>query len=103
MPHNIVDYTPEFKQMNRELKDFLFANLYRHWRVMRMSNKAKRFLRELFQAFVEDTSILPRQTQARLAPNRENLYRVVCDYLAGMTDRYALQEYERLFNPMAKI
>jgi dGTPase len=101
MPHNLVSHTPEFAQLNRELKQFLYKNLYCHWRIMRMANKAKRILTELFNAYVEDPSILPQQTQAKL--EKENSYQVVCDYIAGMTDRYAIKEYERLFNPMVSV
>ncbi|RME48385.1 MAG: deoxyguanosinetriphosphate triphosphohydrolase [Caldilineae bacterium] len=101
LPANIVAYQPDFAELNRELKRFLYNNLYTHWRVMRMANKAQRLITELFNAFVEDPSILPQQTQAKL--NGENLHRVVCDYIAGMTDRYAIKEHERLFNPTASV
>jgi len=101
MPANIVSHRPDFAALNRELKTFLYKNLYSHWRVMRMANKAQRLITELFNAFVEDPSILPQQTQAKLTD--ETLYRVVCDYIAGMTDRYAIKEHERLFNPTASV
>ncbi len=93
----------------RELKDFLFARLYRHWRVVRMFKKAQRTLRRLFEAFEEDHRQLPAETLARLleaqpdarpgGPLSPQAYRVICDYLAGMTDRYALQEHQRLYDP----
>jgi dGTPase len=98
---NLIGYTAEFHTMNKALKRFLFENLYRHWRVMRMSNKAKRIIHDLFREFVADPSMLPVQTQARL--EHETLHRVICDYIAGMTDRFAQQEHERLFNPMAQV
>ena len=66
-----------------------------------MSNKAQRLITELFNAFIEDPSMLPFETQAKLAS--EDLHRVVCDYIAGMTDRYAIKEHERLFNPTASV
>jgi len=101
MPRNLVGYVPEFGRKNKELKKFLYQNLYTHWRVMRMANKAKRTLTELFTAFIEDPSILPAGTQTKL--ETESLHQVVCDYIAGMTDRYAIKEYERLFNPTATV
>ncbi|WP_408602451.1 deoxyguanosinetriphosphate triphosphohydrolase [Paraburkholderia guartelaensis] len=76
------------------LKRFLYRNLYRHYRVMRMANKARRVVKGLFEAFSEDPRLLPPpyQTQdAALQP------RLIAHYIAGMTDRYALKEYRRLF------
>ncbi len=101
MPHNLVGHDAAFAPKNRALKTFLYKNLYRHWRVMRMSNKARRLITELFNAFIDDPSMLPFETQAKLAT--EDRYRVVCDYIAGMTDRYAIKEHERLFNPNASV
>jgi dGTPase len=100
-PANVVTHSEAMQTANRELKDFLYKNLYRHWRVMRMASKAHRFLTQLFQLYTTDTSLLPWQTQARLKDER--IERVVCDYIAGMTDRYALQEYQKLFDPMEKV
>ncbi len=101
MPHNLVSHRDDFVEMHKELKRFLYKNLYSHWRVMRMANKANRLIAELFTAFIEDTSILPFQTQSKLKD--DNLYRVVCDYVAGMTDRFTIKEYERLFDPVASV
>lgn len=101
MPRNIVSHQDDFVEMHKELKRFLYKNLYSHWRVMRMANKANRLIAELFGAFIEDTSILPFQTQNKLKD--DNLYRVVCDYVAGMTDRFAIKEHKRLFDPAASV
>jgi len=101
LPANVVTYSEAMQTRNRELKDFLYKNLYRHWRVMRMASKASRFLSELFGLYVAEPWLLPWQTQARL--DDETLHRVVCDYIAGMTDRYALQEYQKLFDPMERV
>jgi dGTPase len=98
---NVVTYSEGMQAANRALKDFLYQNLYRHWRVMRMASKAQRFLTQLFELYVADPRLLPEQTQARL--ENETLQRVVCDYVAGMTDRYALQEYQKLFDPMERV
>jgi dGTPase len=99
------------QEKNRELKDFLYHNLYRHWRVMRMASKADRFLGQLFRLYVAEPLLLPQQVQDRLAvpeagdnaDENESVERVVCDYVAGMTDRYALQEYQKLFDPMERV
>ncbi|WP_206950904.1 deoxyguanosinetriphosphate triphosphohydrolase [Trinickia acidisoli] len=77
-----------------ELKRFLFKNLYRHYRVMRMSSKARRVIRGLFEAFSEDPRLLP---PAYLAEDEAAQPRLIAHYIAGMTDRYALKEYQRLF------
>jgi dGTPase len=101
LPSNVVTHSETMQAKSRELKDFLYKNLYRHWRVMRMASKAHRFLTQLVHLYVADPMLLPWETQARL--ESETLQRVVCDYIAGMTDRYALQEYLKLFDPMEKV
>lgn len=101
LPFNVVTHSEGMKAKNRELKDFLYKNLYRHWRVMRMASKAHRFLTQLFHLYVSEPKLLPSQTQARLED--EALHRIVCDYIAGMTDRYALQEHQKLFDPMERV
>lgn len=101
LPHNIAAHSPEVQQMDRQLKDFLFHNLYQHWRLMRMDMKARRFITELFNAYVNSPFILPQSVQKQI--NRRGLHRTVCDYIAGMTDRFALQEYNRLFDPLEKV
>jgi dGTPase len=101
LPSNVVAHSETFQPKNRELKDFLYKNMYRHWRVMRMANKANRFLTQLFNLYVAEPLLLPSQTQAHLED--EALHRVTCDYIAGMTDRYALQEYQKLFDPMERV
>lgn len=77
-----------------QLKRFLFKNLYRHYRVMRMASKAKRVIGGLFAAFSDDPRLLPPAYQAQDAARQT---RLIAHYIAGMTDRYALKEYRRLF------
>jgi dGTPase len=79
---------------SRELKRFLHANLYRHPRVLRTSAKAGRIVSDLFGAFLADPQLLPPDFQAR---SREDTPRAIADYIAGMTDRYAIREHQRLF------
>jgi len=97
----LVGYTPEMAEAVRELKAFLFKNLYRHYRVVRMGDKAGRILRDLFQSFAAEPAQLPPHYQARLA--QDGVFRVVCDYIAGMTDRFALDEHRKLFDPLVKV
>ena len=97
LDHNVVGFSDDYVTMNQQLKSFLFANMYQHYRVVRMQTKAERFIEELFNAYVEKPEILPKEVQAR-AQTRE-FYRTICDYLAGMTDRFALKEYSKLFDP----
>jgi dGTPase len=101
LAQNIVIHSDEVTGMDRQLKDFLYNNLYRHWRVMRMDLKARRVIGELFEAYTTSPVILPKAVQERAA--KKNLHRTVCDYIAGMTDRFALKEHNRLFNPTAQI
>jgi dGTPase len=101
LPENVVAFSAEMKEYNRALKDFLYQNLYRHYRVMRMAAKASRFIQELFGAYTAQPVQLPTEVQARIP--EEGLCRVVCDYVAGMTDRYALDEYRKLFEPYERL
>lgn len=98
LDHNVAGYSEDVLRRNRELKDFLYAKLYRHHRVVRMQKKAERILAELFQAYYDEPDMLPGQFQTLI--DQRGLERTVCDYLAGMTDRYAIEEHERLFNPL---
>jgi dGTPase len=93
---NLVGFNEPLQQNNRELKDFLYRNLYRHWRVLRMQTKAERFLFDLFEAYRAEPRILP--DSARKTIDEVGTERTICDYLAGMTDRFALDEHARLFD-----
>jgi dGTPase len=100
LPVNVVKYSAEFGKDIRQLKDFLYQRMYRHYRLMRMQTKAENFLSEVFEAYLKEPRMLPEHTQERL-PNAP-LERVITDYIAGMTDRYALDEWEKLFDPYRK-
>lgn len=99
-PTNVVGYSPDFGAKVRELKAFLYERMYRHYRLVRMQVKAERFISELFEAYMREPRMLPEDTQARL--DESPLPRVIADYIAGMTDRYALQEWEKLFDPYSR-
>lgn len=90
----LVAYSEALLVQLRELKAFLRENLYRHYQVLRMTNKARRIVSDLFAAFMDDPHILPPQYQAMA---RDDKARAIADYIAGMTDRYAMKEHRRLF------
>ena len=97
LPAPVVGFTAAMADANRAIKEFLFAHMYRHWQVNRMSNKARRVTEQLFTLLAEDVAMLPDEWRGRAGqgdPQRAAL--VVCDYVASMTDRFALDEYKRL-------
>lgn len=101
----LIGFSTAMLEQHLELKTFLRRNLYRHYRVHRMSLKAQRVISRLFEAFMDDVRILPPEYQKQAMQQRQNtgesgLARTVTDYIAGMTDRYAISEYERVFNPV---
>ncbi|MEW6163936.1 MAG: deoxyguanosinetriphosphate triphosphohydrolase [Pseudomonadota bacterium] len=91
----LVGFSAEMEAENRILKQFLREHLYRHYQVVRMTSKARRIIRELFGAFSADTRLLPPQYQS--SAGKDGLARAIADYIAGMTDRYAMKEHRRLF------
>jgi dGTPase len=97
----LAGYSTELGSQVRELKDFLYANMYRHYRVVRMGDKAARILRDLFQAYVDEPGQLPPRFQERFP--EDGVHRVVCDYIAGMTDRFATDEHLKLFDPTVRV
>jgi dGTPase len=90
----LVAYSAEMNEQQRALKKFLRIHLYRHYRVLRMSTKAQRIISDLFGIFMSDSRLLPPQFQNQAAHDRA---RAVADYIAGMTDRYAIREHRRIF------
>jgi dGTPase len=100
LKQNVVGYGEETQRRNRELKDFLYKKLYRHHRVVRMQVKAERIISDLFNAYRSEPAILPEHVQFFV--EKRGLERTICDYIAGMTDRYAVEEHQKLFNPSEK-
>ncbi len=100
LKHNVIGYSEDMQRRNREVKDFLYRRLYRHYRVVRMQVKAERIISELFNAYQSEPAILPDHVQRNI--QKHGLERTLCDYIAGMTDRYAIEEYQKLFNPSEK-
>lgn len=97
LPYNVIRFGDEMAQNNRELKDFLFKNLYQNHRVIRMQEKAERIINDLFTAYKKNSLMLPNHIQVRI--EKIGLERSICDYIAGMTDRFAIDEHRKLFDP----
>ncbi len=97
MTFNVVSFSEDMHRRNRQLKDFLYHNLYRHYRVVRMAVKAEQIITALFQAYQAEPAILPPHVQTWM--DTRGLERTICDYIAGMTDRYAIEEHQKLFDP----
>ncbi len=101
---SLIAFSEAMKERNLQLKRFLRKHLYRHYRVHRMSAKAAHVIRELFQAFNQDPRLMPDEAQEKASELRQRCgaagqARAVADYVAGMTDRYAIKEHERVYNP----
>jgi len=97
----VVSFSPEISEKSKKLKRFLMENLYRHFKVERMRVKAERYLSQLFETYIKHPTLLPRKYLKKMdSVGRE---RVVCDYIAGMTDRFALDEFKRLFEPYERV
>ena len=90
----LVAFSDEIRNEANVLKKFLFENLYRHVKVMRMTNKARRIVRELFSAFIQEPRLLPPDYRRN---DDQAQARAIADYIAGMTDRYAIREHHRIF------
>lgn len=98
----LIDFSDGLKKKRLPLRKFLKSELYNHYRVNRMSDKARRFIKEIFQAYIKNITMLPKEHQKKINKSN-NKYVVICDYIASMTDRYALDEHEKLFNPYKKV
>jgi dGTPase len=91
----LVAFSQDVGAQARQLKQFLFENLYRHYRVLRMTSKAGRIVNDLFAAFASDVRLLPDEHRAKAESGER--HRAIADYIAGMTDRYAIKEHRRLY------
>ena len=97
LPYNLVSFSEDMYRRNRQLMDFLYTKMYRHYRVVRMAIKAERIVSDLFLAYQKEASLLPDHIQSRI--DETGIERTICDYIAGMTDRYAIEEHNKLFEP----
>ncbi|MCX7698216.1 MAG: deoxyguanosinetriphosphate triphosphohydrolase [Candidatus Goldbacteria bacterium] len=111
--HPIVEFTPAMKEMHKDLKDFLYKNFYKHYKIIRMEHKAEKIIQDLFEIYLKrgiqqdnrkkylKVSILPPEVTKRIG--KDSLKRVICDYIASMTDRFIIDEYKKLFDPYEKV
>ena len=98
---SVAHFSEEITLRNLELKRFLFEHLYRHYKVDKMRVKAEIFITRLFETYLQYPNLLPPKYRQR--SERFGLERTTCDYIAGMTDRFALDEYKRLFEPYERV
>ncbi len=99
----LIAFSPAMQEANAQLKDFLMKNMYRHYKVNRMASKAKRVVKDLFNFFLNEPDCLPTAWRAQVnAPRTPITALVVADFIAGMTDRFALDEYRRVFDVQAR-
>jgi dGTPase len=99
--HNLIGFSEAVREANSELKSFLRGNLYNHYRVTRMTLKARKVVNDLFNIYTENPAVLPEDYQERA--DETDLVRTVTDYIAGMTDRFALEEHRKLMDPQARV
>lgn len=98
LDHAVVSFSEDFRAKEAPLRAFLYENMYRHYKVNRMMGQATRVVRELFDLFLGDPSILPTEHRRECdGPKTAKTARIVCDYIAGMTDTYAIAEHKKLF------
>ncbi|KPJ58152.1 MAG: deoxyguanosinetriphosphate triphosphohydrolase [Deltaproteobacteria bacterium DG_8] len=97
----LISYSPQAEKETTELKSFLQKNVYQHYKVERMRVKAERYVTLLFETYRDNPSLLPQRYIERMVSEEKE--RVICDYIAGMTDRYALDEYKKLFEPYERV
>ena len=100
----LIGFSEATRDMNHALKTFLREHVYKHYKVRRMTSKARRVVRELFDAFFNDPTLMPDEHEAtgsrlELVQGPAGRARAVADYIAGMTDRYAILEHRRMFDP----
>jgi dGTPase len=97
----LAGLSPEVGEHNRGLKTYLKTHMYQHHRIERMKDKARRVLQALCVRYFENSRLLPDDVRHRTEV--EGLHRAIADYVAGMTDRYASEEYQRLFDPTVRV
>ncbi len=98
----LVKFSPQLNKLRKPLRKFLYQNLYLNRRVLRMTEKSKRFIRELFLNYYNNPWQIPEEFQKR-KNKKDSLKRIIADYIAGMTDRFALEEYKKLFDPYERV
>jgi dGTPase len=95
--------SPEMKSLVDELKELLMDKLYHHYRVLRMWNKAERIINDLFNVYLQEPNQLSPDVYPTEGCSEKEKYHIICNYIAGMTDRSALDEHKRFFNAYTKV
>ena len=100
----VIGFSEEMRNNDAAMKKFLFNNMYRHYKLNRMTSKARRVVRDLFMLLVDEPGCLPTEWQiGTTGPGTVETAHEVADYLAGMTDRSALDEHRRLFDLQSRV
>ena len=99
----LVEFSPAMTERQQALKRMLYDRLYTHHRVTRMTQKADRIMSALFEVYMQEPRQLPPHVLQRAEQEGETVARAVADYIAGMTDRFALDEYKKLFDPYERV
>jgi dGTPase len=97
----LISFSEEMEEKRKPLRNFLYTNLYNHYRVIRMADKARRIIEDLFNVYLNKPEQLPLDVQENI--KREGVKRAICDYIASMTDRFAQDEYRKLFDPLERV
>ncbi len=97
----LVDFSQSVKDLKQGLRKFLYSRVYTHYRLQQRALKSQRIIRELFYAYKQEPKLMPEHFYRRI--DLEGIERVVCDYIAGMTDRYAINEYKKIFIPYEEV
>jgi len=99
LDHPVVTFSEAFREKEKPMRRFLFNDMYQHYKVNRMMGQASRVVKELFVLFIDDPNILPTDIRKHCEGARNaKTARIVCDYIAGMTDSYAIAEHRKLFS-----
>jgi dGTPase len=102
-PEELAALSPGFRADHLELKGYLFQHMYRHHKVTRMEAKSRKVIEELFRLYTSNPDILPVNTRERIRVGKDSPRRIIGDYIAGMTDRFAIEEYEKLTEPSVRV
>ncbi len=102
-PEEVAGLSPDFLHQFLEMKRYLFHHMYRHHKVTRMESKSSKVIQELFKLYESNPDILPHNTREKIKNKVEPIRRIICDYIAGMTDRYAIEEFEKLTEPSVRV
>jgi len=100
-PYPLIGFSSTMEEQLQYAGKFLYENMYKHYKVLRMATKARIIIEALFEAYMKEPRQLPKTSRSRLETDPKE--QVVADYIAGMTDRYAMQEYKKLYDPYEKL